>query len=232
MASIYKDYNSNSTEFTVPEYGKVHLPHVMNTRSGANKYDPMHRSIFEVYFTLPAGVTGGSNELDLTLTQQVTDVSGLDALQKTVDAGSQKFFGVDVSFLNPTLDNTYAEITINFNLNIRNATDAWVLRVFKAWSKLGYNLADGTRTLKAEYIADNMRIAEANRNGDVFRAYRFHDVMLKGVSGLDTLNYTDNEAAKLQCVFRSDYWDEDLSTGGTSSTADVKYDISGGNSNS
>jgi len=222
MASLYKDYNG--TQFTTPDYGKTHLPHVMNTQSGANRYDPMHRAIYEVYFTLPAALQG-TGEDEAYMTEQVTDVSGLDALQKTVQAGSQKFFGVDVSFLNPTLDNTYAEVTINFNLNIKSATDAWLLRIFKAWEKLGYNLADGTRTLKAEYIADNLRIAEANRNGDVFRAYRFHDVMVTSVTGLDTLNYTDNEPAKLAVTFRSDYWDEDLSTGGTSSTADVTYPI-------
>lgn len=227
MSSIYKDYTS---DFKPLKYGggdNKHLPHVMNTQSGANRYDPMHRSIFEVYFTLPRGIADAGNETEVTLTEQVTDVSGLDALQKTVQAGSQKFFGVDVSFLNPTLDNTYAEITINFNLNIRNATDAWVLRVFKAWEKLGYNLADGVRTLKAEYIADNLRVAEANRNGDVFRAYCFHDVMVTNVTGLDTLNYTDNEPAKLAVTFRSDWWQEDMSTGGTSSTKDVKYSVKG-----
>lgn len=222
MSSLYKDYDS--TYFKTREYGSTHLPHVMNTRSGRNKYDPMHRAIFEVYFTLPAALAG-SGEDEAYMTEQVTDISGLDALQKTVSAGSQKFFGVDVSFLNPTLDNTYAEFTINFNLNISNATDAWLLRIFKNWEKLGYNLADGTRTLKAEYVADNMRIAEANRNGDVFRAYRFHDIMVTNVTGLDSLNYTENEPAKLAVTFRSDYWDEDLSTGSESSTKDTTYPL-------
>lgn len=214
MANLYNNYNNNQFA-NQPDYGKTHLPHVMNVQSGANRYDPMHSAIFEVYFTLPDALSEFAGTDEATLTEQVTDVSGLDALQKTVQAGSQKFFGVDVSFLNPTLDNTYAEITVNFNLNIRSHTDAWVLRIFKAWEKLGYNLADGTRTLKAEYIADNMRIAEANRNGDVFRAYRFHDVMVTNVTGLDALNYTDNEPRKLSVTFRSDYWDEDMATGAT-----------------
>jgi hypothetical protein len=210
--------SSSKTDFTSRGHdGTTHLPHIMNTVAGRDRHDPMHRSIYEVYFTLPALVKAqfdGTEEA--TLTEQVTDVSGLDALQKTVLAGSQKFFGVDVSFLNPTLDNTYAEFTINFNLNIRSVTDAWVLRVFKYWEKLGYDLADGTRTLKADYIADNMRIAEANRDGSIFRAYVFHDIMITNVTGLDSLNYTDNEPAKLSVTFRSDYWDEDMSTGNSS----------------
>ena len=148
----------------------THLPHIRNVQSGINKYDPMHSAMYEVYFTLPEAIQSQFKDDEAVLTEQVTEVTGLDALQKTVGAGQQKFMGVDVSFLNPTLDNTYAELTINLNLNIRNATDAFVLKVFKAWEKLGYDLSDGTRTLMADYCTDNLRIAEANRDGTIWRS--------------------------------------------------------------
>ena len=188
----------------------THLPHIRNVQSGINKYDPMHSAMYEVYFTLPEAIQSQFKDDEAVLTEQVTEVTGLDALQKTVGAGQQKFMGVDVSFLNPTLDNTYAELTINLNLNIRNATDAFVLKVFKAWEKLGYDLSDGTRTLMADYCTDNLRIAEANRDGTIWRSYIFHKVMLTGVTGLDSLNYTSNDARVLTVTFRADYWDEDL----------------------
>jgi len=188
----------------------THLPHIKNVQSGNNKYDPMHSAMYEVYFTLPEAIQSQFKDDEAILTEQVTEVTGLDALQKTVGAGSQKFMGVDVSFLNPVLDNTYAELTINLNLNIRNATDAFVLKVFKAWEKLGYDLSDGTRTLMADYCTDNLRIAEANRDGTIWRSYIFHKVMLTGVTGLDSLNYTSNDARVLTVTFRADYWDEDL----------------------
>ena len=188
----------------------THLPHIKNTQSGINKYDPMHSAMYEVYFTLPEAIQSQFKDDEAVLTEQVTEVTGLDALQKTVSAGQQKFMGVDVSYLNPVLDNTYAELTINLNLNIRNATDAFVLKVFKAWEKLGYDLSDGTRTLMADYCTDNLRIAEANRDGTIWRSYIFHKVMLTGVTGLDSLNYTSNDARVLTVTFRADYWDEDL----------------------
>ena len=187
-----------------------HLPHIKNTQAGNNYYDPMHSSVFEVYFTLPTAIQDKFKEDEAILTEQVVSVSGLDALQKTVQAGSQKFLGVDVSYLNPTLETTYAELEIVFNLNIRNATDAYVLKVLKAWGKLGYDLSDGTRTLMADYVADNLRISEANRDGTVFRSYIFHKVLLTNVTGIDALNYTDNEARTLTVQFRADWWDEDL----------------------
>lgn len=192
--------------------GVSHLPHIHNVQAGINNWDPMYQSVFEVYFSLPPAIANEFSEQEVILTEQVTEVTGLDALQKTVQAGSQKFLGVDVSFLNTSLDNTFAEITINLNLNLsgENGTDAYVLKCFKAWSKLGYDLADGTRTLKRDYVGANLRIAEGNRAGDIWRSFIFHDVLLTEVTGLDTLNYVNNDARQLTVKFRSDYWDEDL----------------------
>jgi hypothetical protein len=188
----------------------THLPHIQNTKSGANRHDPMHQSIFEVYFTLPDAIQSEFKTDEETLTEQVVSVSGLDVLNKTVEAGSQKFFGVDVSFLNPTMDTTYAEVTIKFNLNIRDKSDAWLLKIFKAWGNLGYNMQDGTRTLMTDYVSESLRIAEGNRDGTIFRSFIFHKVMLTGITGLDALEYTNNEAVTLDVKFRADYWDEDL----------------------
>jgi hypothetical protein len=186
--------------------GLTHLPHVTNVQAGNNLWDPVHGAVYEVYFTLPTSLQSEFQEDCVILTEQVTDVQGLDALQRTTGAGSQKFLGVDASFLNPMVDNTYADITINFNLNLRNVTDNYVLKLFKAWEKLGYNLEDGTRTIMKDYTADNMQIAEANRDGTIWRSYVFHKILVTSVTGLDGLNYNDNEARKLTVVFRADWW--------------------------
>lgn len=188
----------------------THLPHLTNMQSGINKWDPSHSSVYEVYFTLPDAIRSEFSEDEVILTEQVTDVSGLDNLIKTTGVSSQTFMGVDVSYHNPTLDNTYAEITINLNLNLRNKVDNFVLKVFRAWENLNYNLADGTRTLLADYSSDAMRIAIANRAGDVVRSIVFNRVLLSGVSQIDTLDYKANEAQKLQVQFRCDYWDDAL----------------------
>lgn len=188
-----------------------HLPHIQSTEAGRDFYDPMHQSIFEVYFDIPAGLKGTFTQEDFDiLTEQVIDVSGLDSLQKTTGAGQQKFLGVDVSFLNPTLDNTYCEFTVNFNLNLRNHNDAYVLKLFRAWGALGYDLTTGTRNLMADYVSDSVHIAEANRDGTVWRIVNFRKVMLIEITGLDALNYTTNDARTLSCKFRADWWIEQL----------------------
>lgn len=188
-----------------------HLPHITNVKAGVEKYDPMHQSIFEVAFTVPEAMSGEFNGEELQiLSQQVVSINGLDALQKVAGVNSQKFLGVDVSFLNPTLDSTTAEFTIVFNLNLRNVTDAYVLKLFKAWGRLSYDLATGVRALKANYTCDTMHISEANRDGTVWREVVFKDVFITSITGLDTLDYTSSEARQLSVTFRADYWDETL----------------------
>jgi len=188
-----------------------HLTHIKNVTSGINKWDPVHKSLFEVYFTLPEPLKQDFAEDELLLTEQVVSVTGLDALHKTPQVGDQKFYGVTVSFSNPMLDTTAADLTVVFNLNLRDVTDNFVLKVFVAWERLSYDMMDGTRTIKPNYISDNMRIAQANRNGQVWRSFIFHNIILSGVTGMDDLDYSSNDAITLTTTFRSDYWDYDLS---------------------
>lgn len=188
----------------------THLPHVKNVQSGVNRYDPNHSSIFEVYFTLPEAIKSQFAEDEAILTEQVISVNGLAALMKNTAVGKQRFMGVDVSHSAPVIDETRATITIEFNLNLRNVTDNFVFKVFMAWKNLNYNLNDGTRTLKSDYVADNLRIAEANRDGTIWRSYVFHDVFINEMSGIDSLSYDDNEPRKLSVSFVADYWDDDI----------------------
>ena len=185
-----------------------HVPHVRSVEAGRNYYDPVNTAIFEVRFSFPGLIEGAIGEDVKILTEQVTAVGGLDNLLKTPAAGQQKFFGADVSYLNPTLDNTYADITIDFNLNLRSVTDNYVLNAFMLWRNLNYNLGNGARYLKKDYVAPFIEIKMANRDGTVWRVVKLWDVMLTNITGLESLDITTNESPKLQCTFRSDYWDD------------------------
>lgn len=188
-----------------------HLTHIKNVTAGINKYDPVHKSLFEIYFTLPEVLKQDFAQDEMLLTEQVVSITGLDALHKTPQVGEQKFYGVTVSFSNPMLDTTAADLTCVFNLNLRDVTDNYVLKIFVAWERLSYDMMDGTRTIKVNYISDNMRIAQANRNGQVWRSFIFHHIILTGVTGMDDLDYSSNDPIQLTTTFRSDYWDYDLS---------------------
>lgn len=185
-------------------------PHLKNTQAGNNLWDPMHNSIFEIQFEGlgPAGMNLCTEDDRVILTEQVTTVSGLDSLIKVVGVGEQKFMGVTNSYANPVYDTTAADITVEFNLNLRNTTDAYVYNIFARWNKILYDMQTGTRRLMSEYTCPSITINEANRDGSIWRTIILGKVILTGITGLDGLDYTGNEARKLTCTFRADYWDD------------------------
>ena len=59
-----------------------HVPHVRSVNAGRNYYDPVNTAVFEVGFTFPGLIAGkiGADDVKI-LTEQVTNVGGLDNLQ-------------------------------------------------------------------------------------------------------------------------------------------------------
>lgn len=185
------------------------LPHITNSQAGINRYDPVHNNIFEVYFTLPEPLRAEFAKDEMLLTEHVLKVGGLDALNKAPETGTQKFMGTDRSYINPRIDGTRAEIEVEFSLNLRNRTDNYILKLFKAWSRLGYDITTGERHLKMDYCADWMRIVEANRAGDIYHDVVFKDVMIGGpIGGLADLDYESTDAQTITVKFVSDWWDD------------------------
>ena len=66
------------------------LPHITNSQAGINKYDPVHKNIFEVYFSLPDAIRTQFGQDEALLTEHVTKISGLAALNRAPGTGTQK----------------------------------------------------------------------------------------------------------------------------------------------
>jgi hypothetical protein len=185
------------------------LPHIKNSTAARDRWDPVHKSMFEVVFTLPAALKTDFPDLEALMTEHVMNISGLNALYKTAGTDSQKFMGVDRTYIKPTVDSTKAEIEIEFTLNLRNGTDNYILKVFRAWAALGYDIATGKRSLKKDYCADWLKVSVANREGDIYQEVVFRDVMLNGDLDFDGgLDYTAGDALTLKVKLVSDWWEE------------------------
>lgn len=185
------------------------LPHIKNSEAGINLYDPVHKSIFEVYFTLPDVLREKFAQDEMLLTQHVLTVGGLDALYRAPETDVQKFMGTDRSYIKPTVGETSANIEIEFSLNLRNSTDNYILKLFRAWAALGYDIATGKRSLKKDYCAQWLKVSIANREGDIFQEIVFKDVMINGALEYDgALDYTADDALNLKVKFKSDWWEE------------------------
>jgi len=184
------------------------LPHIQNSEAGRNKYDYVDPSLFEVYFTLPSALQAEFLKDSAVLTEHVTKVDGLKTLDPTVDTVTQTFMGTTRTFFKSKLQSTSHEIGVTLTLNLRNTTDNYIYKLFKAWNMLGYNLSTGEIVNKKDYVADYLMISIANRAGDVYRQVVFKDVMMTMESAFDTLDYTSGDPVELQVKFYSDWASE------------------------
>lgn len=185
------------------------LPHITNSKAAINRWDPAHKNIFEVYFTLPEALRGEFAKDELLLTEHVLSVDGLGALYQAPGTESQKFMGVDRSYIKPNVDSTKAELTIKLSINLRNGTDNFILKLFRAWAALGYDINTGKRSLKKDYCADWLKVSIANREGDIYQEVVFKDIMMNGPIEYDgALDYTAGDALELSVKFTSDWWTE------------------------
>lgn len=189
------------------------LPHIKNSTAGRNKYEVLYKNIYEVYFTLPESIRQMYGQDEALISEHVLSVGGLDALDKAPEAGTtQKFMGTTRTYLNSGVDDTSAEITIKLSLNLRNAIDNYIYKIFRAWSKLGYDIATGEKSLKTDYTADFLRISVGNRAGDIYRRVTFKDVMLSKINGgMSDLDYTSaSEPMEMEITLKSDWWDDEV----------------------
>jgi hypothetical protein len=168
--------------------------------------DPVHSNLFEVTFTIPEALQADFGADVAIITEQIQNISGLGTLDKGVETGEQKFMGTSRSYLNPKPDNTYHDIKVTLALNLREGTDNFIYKLFKAWNRLSYDLTTGETVLKKDYCSDWIKVRIANRAGDVYREIIYKDVMLKGgLTFQDELNYDTNDAQTLEVNFRSDW---------------------------
>lgn len=181
------------------------LPHIQNSVAGRNHFDPVHQSLFEVYFTLPAALRDQFAQDEAIITEHVQSISGIADLDRSPEVVQQSFMGTKRSFLAPKLSDTSFEISVVLSLNLRNGVDNYIYKLFKEWNKLGYDLSTGETRLKKDYIADWLKILVGNRQGDVFREIVFKDIIMTGLEAPGELKYDDNEAASITVKFKSDW---------------------------
>lgn len=185
------------------------LPHITNSQAGINRQDYVGNDLFEVYFTLPEALRAEFGQDEAVITEHVLSIEGLDALHRTAEITEQKFMGTTRSFIKNGLDNTSADITVKFSLNLRDGIDNFIYRLFKGWSRLGYDINTGEKVLKKDYLSDWLRVVVGNRVGDIYEDVIFKDVMLAGpIEGPGSYDYTNHEPIELTVKFRSDWWSD------------------------
>ena len=186
------------------------LPHISNSQAGVNRMDPVYSNVFEVTFTIPEALQADFGADVAIITEQIKSINGLATLDKGPDVTKQTFMGSTRTSLQSKVDDTSHTLEITMELNLREGTDNFIYKLFKAWNRLSYDMTTGEQVLKKDYCADWIKVSIGNRAGDVYREIIYKDVMLTG--GLEyqnELNYeTKEHLSDFKVKFVSDWAQE------------------------
>jgi hypothetical protein len=180
------------------------LPHYRNSTAAMNKYEPVYLNLFEITIQPPLGLPLWNTSL---LMEQVIKVSGLD-VDKVPPAGIlQTFKGWTRSYANAKLDQTFVDISVDFEVNVDNNTSMYMYKGLQNWCTSIFDPLTGAMSLKSDYAGGPMVITVYNRVGDIFRQYTFDTVWpTTNINALE-LDYSSTDKFTVTgFTFRADYW--------------------------
>ena len=182
------------------------LPHYTQSKASLNKYEPIYPNLFEVTILTPTNADSG------LILQHVNKIGGLDGIRPEVGPITQKYKFTDRSYAGMP-GQTYADLTLEFSVNLNDANEAYIYNTMRNWYNLTYDPLTGEMGLKRDYVG-SMVVVQYNRVGDIFRRITFKDVFpINQLTFIDELDYTVNDAGVVSITLRSDYWVEET-TGG------------------
>lgn len=191
--------------------GLLGLSHFRSSRVSSDLMEPIYLNIYTVQISLPAALGATEQETNLLL-EGVQKVGGLDT-NKNPGAVTQAYKYANRSFAGAKPDNTYIDITLDFEVNLQYGSGGTpghtVLKTLRKWSDLIYDPLTGRTGLKKDYVAPNMTITQQDREGNPFRQWVFQYIFpITNITPTD-LDYQSTELYKISgWTLRADVWNE------------------------
>ena len=184
----------------------ANLPHYRNSTAAMNKFEPVYLNLFEVTIQPPAGLSNWTTSL---LMEQVIKVGGLD-VDKVPPAGVQQTYkGWTRSYANAKLDQTFVDITLDFEVNLDDTNSMYMYKGLKAWCTRIFDPLTGTMSLKSDYAGGPMTIQAYNRVGKEFRQYTFDVVWpTTNINAIEWDYASTDKFTITGFTFRADYWND------------------------
>jgi hypothetical protein len=178
------------------------LPHWNNSAAAVNYYEPIFQNQFEVIITPPSAIT---QNVEL-LVEHVLTVDGLPELTAP-NVVTQKYKFAQRSYAEARPESTIADLTIKFTVNLNEENNMYIYNILRGWADLSYDPLTGKQGLKRNYNGE-IYIAITEKEGNIFREFKFKPVIMNGPLSVMKLDYSSNELYELTAKFRADAWKE------------------------
>lgn len=197
--------------------GLMGLPHFKTSRVSMEMYEPVYLNLFTVEFQLPKGLTGtgGISDDDKNLLLEgVQNVKGLDTNKNPGVAQLQHYKFADRSFAASGTDQTYIDVTMDFEINVRGsatgAPDMYTLKILRRWNDLVWDPITGRQGLKVNYVAPTVTVTMHDKANQPFWQWTLYNVFPTKSLPTPELDYSKKtDLYKVTgYTLRCDYWDE------------------------
>jgi hypothetical protein len=198
--------------------GLMGLSHFRTSRVSREMYEPVYQNLFTVEIQLPAKLTGdgGISEEDKNLLLEgIKKVNGLDT-NKVPGTTLQQYKFADRSFANSGPENTYIDVTFDFEINVRGsadgAPDMYTLKMLRAWDDLIYDPLTGRQGLKVDYVAPQVTITMHDKANQPYWQWILYNCFPTKNLPAPNLEYMNkSELYKvIGYTLRCDFWDETM----------------------
>ena len=182
------------------------LAHFTNITSHNAIWEPVHKNLFEVQFTLPVSLQSGGAYENLLLENAIS--IGLPNYP-TLNTVQQRFkYSTRVFVMMPD-STSKTDISISFNLLKDDNNQIFVFRKLKDWYDLSWNNETGELNYKKATIG-TITVNVHDKDGIIIRRVIYHNAVCTGFSGIEDLAWesTSDVAGPLQVSFAADYWED------------------------
>jgi hypothetical protein len=178
------------------------LPHWKNSAAAINYWEPVFQNQFTIAITPPAAASNTNTPL---LVEHVVSVDGIPEILPATIEQRYKFAQRSYSASRP--ENTIADLSIIFTVNLNSTNDMYIYNSLRAWADLHYNPLNGRQGLKINQIG-TIAIQIQNKAGQVFRTFNFSPCIMSGPLSAIKLDYTSTELYQITAKWRADSWSE------------------------
>ena len=189
------------------------LSHFRNSRISMSNWEPIYLNLWTVEIQLPASI-GADVETTNLLLEGIQKVGGLNT-SKAIGAMSQKYKSSDRSFAGSGPENTYLDVTLDFDVNIMRSADGTTptltqIKTLRKWTDLIYDPLTGRMGLKQDYVAPQVNITLHDKAYNPIWQWTLYNVFPTTSLPEVALDYSQkSEPYKVTgFTLRCDYWNE------------------------
>jgi hypothetical protein len=177
------------------------LPHILNSQIGTKLHEAFVTNLYRATLIPPTGVVS-----EPILTEAIVNVTGFKIPGPEVI--TQVFQTTKRGFASAEID-VIQNITIEFELNLNDAYQLYVLNKIKEWRAKIQDPLTGTRGLKKDYIGQII-LENYARDGQIFWTRTLKHCFPFGElsGGAFELDYTSADPQRLSTQWHADYYTE------------------------